>query len=462
MSEFKDLQPEICETIEAEPPKKICPTCKPDPSYIEPVWWLAEEPYLNKKICEYQINMVSKTSVSGLSQYEIQYEARRLVNKGIRRLLREMGKLETNEIVCAFPPNRKEQKCRLYIPPNLLIKLEVETTDSLQIKDNIDYNKQDPEGRFNPNSLEVAANVADIYYGDNFELFQVLVSISATAIDSVPESPFTNEEQEELNEEAQSVKEIELDGYDFRGNIRKIKAAFRLYGKYQQIFSYTQDIRLLQLVGSNYIPFYLKKYRQRIEAFNDELQFVIKKNGFRLTSIKSRKTVDKIKIKFNKEEPLKIKAIYVKKKGCAYEKLHGITKLKEVDVTTMNYIVNLEKMVEELSFKEDVPWLDFVVENTFPALEINFGNVDNNEEPLNSCIDEESVENFKDNVLKSLLNFSEVIQFTFSTKECKSIIKNYKPFLDPKRRNNNAKRIEKILERREKTTELTKKLSKTA
>jgi len=420
MSEFKDLQPEVCEVIKERPSEKICPTCKPDPSYIEPTWWNTDEPYLNKKICEYQINMVSTKSVAGLVESEIKYEARKLVKKGIREILRKLGKLETNEIVCAFPPQRKKQKCRLYIPPNLLIKLELDVAD-LEINENIKYNKEDPDGRFNPDSLEVAATVADIYYGDNFELFQVLVSIPATAIDTLPNSPFSNEDQESLNEEAQNTKEVELDGYDFRGNIRKLKAAFLLYGKYQMVFSYTQDIRLVQYVDANYIPFYLKKYRSRIEAFKEELREVIKANGYRLSSVKSRKTVEKIKIKFDDSGELKIKSIFVKKKGCPYEKLRGLRKLKDIDSTTMNYIINLEDMIEELSFKEDIPWLDFVTEYTYPALEINFGDIDNNEEPLTSCIDNESVDNFKDNVLKSLLSFSEAIQFTLSTKECKTL-----------------------------------------
>ena len=92
MSEFKDLQPEVCETIEQEVSPKLCPTCTPDPSYIEPTWWNTDEPYLNKKICEYQINMVSTKSVAGLVESEIKYEARRLVKKAIREVLRKLGK----------------------------------------------------------------------------------------------------------------------------------------------------------------------------------------------------------------------------------------------------------------------------------------------------------------------------------------------------------------------------------
>ncbi len=422
MSKFKDLQPEVCETIKEEAPPKVCPTCKPDPSYIEPTWWNTTEAYLNKKICEYQVNMISTKQVTGLSQNEIKYEARKMVKDGIRAILRQVGKLETNEIVCAFPPQKKGQKCRLYIPPNLLIKLELEDINNLQIIDNIVYNKQDPDDRFNPDSLEVAAKVADIYYGDNFEIFQVLVSVPAENINILPQAPFSNEEQEELNQTAEAIEEVELDGMDFVPNINKMKTAFLLYGKYQTAFAYTQNIKLTQYIDSTYRPFYVDKQRKRIDTFSDELRKVAKKNGFRISRVKSRKTVDKIKIRFLKNNPLKIKAIFVKKIGCQYERLSGIDKLKQTDKTTSNYIINLEKMIKDLSFQgQDVPWLDFMTEYTYPALEINFGDIDNNEEPLNSCIDQESVENLKDNVLKGLMSFSEVIQFSLSTNSCKTL-----------------------------------------
>jgi hypothetical protein len=204
--------------------------------------------------------------------------------------------------------------------------------------------------------------------------------------------------------------------------VRKIKAAFKLYERYQLVFAYTQNIKLTQFMNNSYVPFYLKKQGKRIDTFEQSLREAIKRNGMRLTSVKSRKTVSKIKIRFDQNEPLKIKAIFAKKKGCQYERLRGIDRLKETNSTTMNYVANLEKMIETLSFSnEEVPWLDFLAENTYPALEINFGDIDNNEEPLNSCIDQQSVQNLKDNVLKGLMTFSEVIQFSLSTSKCRTI-----------------------------------------
>ena len=54
-SKFKDLQNNVCVPEPETPPdiSDFCPTCVPDPKYIEPNWWTTEQPYLNKKTCEY-------------------------------------------------------------------------------------------------------------------------------------------------------------------------------------------------------------------------------------------------------------------------------------------------------------------------------------------------------------------------------------------------------------------------
>ena len=64
-SKFKSLQEDVCfktpeeeEEEEALEPDKICPTCIPNQSFIEPDWTQLEEPYLNELKCEYQVKVV--------------------------------------------------------------------------------------------------------------------------------------------------------------------------------------------------------------------------------------------------------------------------------------------------------------------------------------------------------------------------------------------------------------------
>ena len=62
-SKFKKLQEDVClkepeEIEEEEALDKICPTCIPNPNYLEPDWTQTVEPYFNEATCEYQVKAV--------------------------------------------------------------------------------------------------------------------------------------------------------------------------------------------------------------------------------------------------------------------------------------------------------------------------------------------------------------------------------------------------------------------
>lgn len=116
-SKFLNNQVDVCLKDPNEPPEKdkICPTCKPNPSYIEPNWWEQKEPYLNEKTCEYTVCVIVndkgqafRTSDVGQSAY---YDAgtedplriirKTYIRSGIRMMLRHYAKKETDDIVCA-------------------------------------------------------------------------------------------------------------------------------------------------------------------------------------------------------------------------------------------------------------------------------------------------------------------------------------------------------------------------
>ena len=74
-SDFLTLQQDVCKKPPDVPEEKdkICPTCVPNPNYLEPVpWYDSTEPYLNEKTCEYMIgvtvNKYGNTNLDG-SQY---------------------------------------------------------------------------------------------------------------------------------------------------------------------------------------------------------------------------------------------------------------------------------------------------------------------------------------------------------------------------------------------------------
>ena len=54
---FEEFQKKVCEPdAEPQPLKKLCPACKPNPSFIAPDWRsMVEETYLDEATCEYKI-----------------------------------------------------------------------------------------------------------------------------------------------------------------------------------------------------------------------------------------------------------------------------------------------------------------------------------------------------------------------------------------------------------------------
>ena len=243
-SEIKKLQKDVCELPEPpEPFPKICPTCVIDPTYVEPTWWETTEPYLNLKICEYQVAITSREDFRNKTPAEIKYLAQKSVKKGIREIIREYSKLERDTEICAFAPARSSQVCRLYLPPELMRELDEQGTSTiLQLENDLEYNKTDPEGRFNASAIEVQAYVKDIYYGDRAETFKILVSVPAEAIDLLAEAPFGVEEQEEIESEVQADEVVVLDGRSFKNTIIQLKAMFKLYSRYQAAYYTLQKV----------------------------------------------------------------------------------------------------------------------------------------------------------------------------------------------------------------------------
>lgn len=429
-SKFKNLQNEVCE-LPPEPPSsvKVCPTCTIDPDYVEPTWWETTDPYLNLSVCEYQVAILSSENPRNLSQAEINYLAQKSVKKGIRKILRQYSKLELDSVVCAFPPKRSSQVCRLYLPPELIIQLDEIESLSGQMKSDVDYNKQDPENRFNLEALEIKAFVKDIYYGDSFERFQILVSIPAEAIDVLVNAPFGDEEQDEIEVNTQTDKVVVLDGRAFKNNILQMKAIFKLYSRYQSLYYMLQRLSLLQDVGDTTKKFRLTKFPNLFEKFKDSLEELLEDNNYKLRRRKGVRTAHKIKIVFDKRDPTRpylIKSIQAKYKGCPYKKLRGLGSFREKEEvknqTLMHYISNLNDMLSEIeNSSEPVPWLDFVADHTYPPLTIDFGSVDSTNEELDSCISDTYLSEIRDGLLEEALSFREMIEFTFSTRNCQTI-----------------------------------------
>lgn len=425
MAEIKDFQKNVCELPEPiPPPVKVCPTCVIDPSYIEPTWYETEAPYLHKGLCEYRVSVTSKEDPTGLSTNAIIALGYKSVQKGLAKILREFDKLQTNQILCAYPPDSmNDRNCPTYVPPEIYRKLSIPELVKLKLPDQEKFSD-----RLNPLSLEYAAKVEDYYLGDALETFKILISIPAEFIDRLEQDVITDADDEEIEQIANTTESVEFKGKQLGIRTRELSSTFRLYSKYQQVGYIVNKISLLQEnsegeeVKFRIIKFVKRKY---FKDFREGIESLLEKNGFKLRVIDSLKTADRIKIVFDKtnsERPYEIKEIFAALKGCPYEKLKKISTIKNIpafkDQTFMHYMANLEKLTDELREGQEVPWLDFIVDNTFPPLAVDFGDIDNGEDSSDTCLDKQGLDNLKDDLLGEIMSFAEALQFGFSSSGC--------------------------------------------
>ena len=126
---FRDFQEQECELPEGLPFPIICPTCIPNPNFIEPIWYEydggtagASEAYLNEKTCEYQVAVTINeegvalrnsdlTSTLPLLDGDVKEDykgmtlrqaAQTYIRSGIYELLEQYDKLISTETVCAL------------------------------------------------------------------------------------------------------------------------------------------------------------------------------------------------------------------------------------------------------------------------------------------------------------------------------------------------------------------------
>jgi hypothetical protein len=215
-SKFKQLQEDVCykEPEEIPEPDKICPTCIPNENYTPPDWRLSREPYLDESKCLYMIKV--NINIDGDIYYAAGLDGRNLfgikkisdspydqntllksyIRPAVRKTLRYYGKLETDEIVCAKPPQNLGEVCEgihqvdyeEYITqvsqrtdepiPNFVEILSVDSENLLNIAKIT-----------NPDALELFARVEDYDYLTNARILSVLVGIPAYKLDAIPQAP---------------------------------------------------------------------------------------------------------------------------------------------------------------------------------------------------------------------------------------------------------------------------------
>ena len=454
-SKFKSIQEDVCfkspeeEEAEALEPDKICPTCIPNQNFIEPDWTLLEEPYLNELKCEYQVKVVINidaeiyhdgqpfkandvgsrvfTKLSD-SPYNFNTLLKSYIRPGIRKMLRFYGKLETDQIVCAAPPESQGQICKGIFGSSYeeyVIRSERLTDEIIpQRFETIDINEQiliDNPEITNMEALELVARVQDYTFISNQKVLIVLVGVPAYRFDAVANAP-------DLGSLNTSVDQIVIKPPEFMPDIGLFISAMKSFKTFQAYFYKEENGKIyFQESGG---PFYVKFYaEERISKFVNKLDKLLDNNGFDLrgllnTGDNSFNIAFEIEVSFDKTDeanPFVVKNVRARRKNCPYieckKGLDSFIEYSKSDQTMMGYFSNIKNIATTLQANKTPPWLDFIVDNTFPQLAINYGSSDNLED--NSCLSINSAD-LSDFILEETMDLFKSIEYNFNKNKCKT------------------------------------------
>ena len=452
-SKFKSLQEDVCfktpEEEEALEPDKICPTCIPNQSFIEPDWTQLEEPYLNELKCEYQVKVVINFDAeiyhdgrpfkakdvrsrifTKLSDFPYDFNTllKSYIRPGIRKMLRFYGKLETDKIVCASPPQSQGQICKGIFGSSYeeyVVRTERLTEESIpQRFETIDINEEiliDNPEITNMEALELVARVQDYTFITNQKVLIVLIGVPAYRFDAVPNAP-------DLGSLNTSTDQVVIKPPEFMPNIQTFQAAMNSFSTFQAYFYKEENGKLYFEETGN--PFYVKFYvDERIGKFVGKLDTLLDQNGFDLkgfldTGDNSFNIAFEIEVSFDKTDeanPFVVKNVRARKKNCPYieckKGLSSFIEYSKTDQTMMGYFSNIKNIAKTLQANKTPPWLDFIVDNTFPQLAVNYGSSGNFED--NSCISV-NLDDLTDFILDETMDLFKSIEYSFNKNKCKT------------------------------------------
>lgn len=451
-SKFKKIQQEVCYKAPEEEilePDKICPTCIPNPNYIEPDWTQMEEPYLNEAKCEYQVRVSinfdgdlyhdgqqfnpsdprSKVfrSITD-SPYNLNTLLKSYIRPGIRKMLRFYGKLETDEIVCASPPQNQGEVCKAIFGLDYeeYITREDQITDG-EIPQTFETVSVAPwvgtvyPDIKNSNALELVARVQDYTFITKQKMLVVLVGVPAYRFDAIPSAP-------DLGSLNTSTDKIVIKPPEFMRAIGLFKSAMSSFKTFQSYFYKEENGSLYFEDTGN--PFYIRFYaEERIKKFVDRLDDLLNKNGFDLrgfanTGTKSQNIAYEIEVSFDKSDetmPFTISNVRARKKNCPYieckKGLDSFIEKTKTDQTMLGYFANINGISRDLQNNKTPPWLDFVIKNTFPQLAVNYGSSGNFED--DSCI-KVNLNDLSDFILDETMSLFKSIEYKFNQNKCKT------------------------------------------
>jgi hypothetical protein len=257
---------------------------------------------------------------------------------------------------------------------------------------------------------------------------EVFFRAPANAI-AEPETPF------------ETKYEVTLAGKNFSrfGDIWKVIRSMKSYNKQFTRWQLLDGGRLSKVTDNGLYALDLEKEAEMLEEFQSHVTSMMYDSGF-----KNMKNIENITFKFEPidsgENPrIRLKQIIMNKFGCpevVFDKETGLTRAKFEGLvrndefgrtSTLYYVGSLPEMHYDVSAREPLPWLEFLLKYTYPNLQVYYGSESDtlfNDPSLGSCLAESiltgdgAVEDFIDGSLEDLLALPDAFLEEFSKNLC--------------------------------------------
>jgi hypothetical protein len=342
---------DTCDELVDVPGVPTCLACKPNPSYIMPSWKetpaAKSHPWLNEKICKYQVAIATTyTSLiphAGATDAEAESHMSAIfevyVEDAIESLLLNFKKADT---------------------------IAARAT----LREIIEYENFDLDAR--------AISYVKLLYQVPLEEFNALASQAEEEDD--------NDDDDDLGAGPITVN---YDGEKLNHTMLQVRKSLHLYSRYLSSFRgipggsgnviFVADERLFPLkrYGDNGYKSFgtLQKIQKHIEDFLSNQGLYLR--GGPLTRLRGDRITS---ITFTFSEEYKLIKISALTEGCGAKpfnfgpkKLKPLTSISELkDKTAMAYFARAKQMKKDLTRREPLPWLEFLIKHTFPKIKETF------------------------------------------------------------------------------------------
>jgi len=356
---------DVCEIDLGPPEQKVCKDCVPNPKALVPNWKTSESlrPFLNEKLCFYQIPMTTPETTTGADSNSTEEEA--------EAALQELYAKYADEAISSF----------------LDFYDKADNTSNKQIMvDNIEYRDY---------FLEVApSSRLQLLYSFPFEILSLLEEI---------------EDDEEEEEEAEEDITVEYIATEMQTNMIRIRKGLNLYSRYEKVYRFTDggSLRFIDTGGlfnlDNYgdLGILRGKKRSITSKLVPDLEEFLNDKGFNIPGVGGfgglfEDEVLKLQFTFTPEYRLKKLKVYTQTCG-EKPKVFNSSRLKSLnkkeswrDRTAVAYFAQMRQMERDLTARTPQPWLEFVKQYTYPQVDavINAGytNTDPDSPSALTCI----------------------------------------------------------------------------